>query len=96
MPIWAGCTNGPPHGRGGFLAGAAVFDPTAVDTVCLRSEFEAGRLQVMGEISTQYQGYPPDDPVHEPISALAESLAVPTLPDGAWTLARVAFSTDDD
>ncbi len=64
---------------GQFLAGVAVFDPQRADTTELRIEFEAGRLQVMGEIATQYQGYPPDDPANEPLFALAEELGVPTL-----------------
>lgn len=64
---------------GRFLAGAGVFDPLAADTAELRLEFEAGRLQVMGEIGTQYRGYPPDDPANEPFFALAEELGVPTL-----------------
>ena len=42
-------------------------------------EFEAGRLQVMGEIGAQYRGIPPNDPVLEPFFALAEALDVPTL-----------------
>lgn len=64
---------------GAFLAGAGMTDPTAVDTAHLRAEFEAGRLHVIGEIGTQYAGLPPDDPVHEPIFALAEALDVPVL-----------------
>lgn len=64
---------------GRFLAGGAVFDPLRADTAELRVEFDAGRLQVMGEIGTQYRGYPPDDPANEPFFALAEELGVPTL-----------------
>ena len=64
---------------GRFLAGVAVFNPQRADTAALRIEFEAGRLQVMGEIATQYQGYPPDHPANEPLFALAEELGVPTL-----------------
>lgn len=64
---------------GAFLAGAGISNPAVVDTASLRAEFEAGRLQVIGEIGTQYQGFAPDDPVHEPIFALAEALDVPVL-----------------
>jgi hypothetical protein len=64
---------------GRFLAGVAIFNPSAADTAALRAEFEAGRLQVMGEIATQYRGYPPDDPANEPLFALAEALDVPLL-----------------
>lgn len=64
---------------GRFLAGVAVFDPQRADTSELRVDFEAGRLQVMGELGTQYRGYPPDDPANEPFFALAEDLGVPLL-----------------
>ena len=62
-----------------FWAGPAVFDPANADTAFLRREFEAERLQVMGEIAAQYQGYAPNDPALEPFFALAEALDVPTL-----------------
>ncbi len=62
-----------------FWAGPAVFNPANADTAFLRTEFEAQRLQVMGEIAAQYQGYAPDDPSLEPVFALAEALDVPTL-----------------
>jgi uncharacterized protein len=64
---------------GRFLAGAGIRNPAKVDTAYLRSEVEAGRLHVIGEIGTQYAGLPPDDPAHEPIYALAEALDVPVL-----------------
>jgi uncharacterized protein len=66
-------------GQGRFLAGPAVFDPLRVDTAALRLEFQAGRLQVMGEVATQYGGFPPDDPANEQLFALAEQLDVPLL-----------------
>jgi hypothetical protein len=64
---------------GRFLPGVAVFNPQSADTAALRAEFETGRLRVMGEIATQYRGYPPDDPANEPFFALAEQLDVPFL-----------------
>lgn len=64
---------------GRFLAGAAVFNPASADTALLRRELEAGRIQVMGEIGTQYRGYPPEDPANEPFFALAEEFDVPVL-----------------
>lgn len=62
-----------------FFAGSAFFDPERVDISDIRSEFEAGRLQVMGEIGSQYAGYPPDDPAVDPFFSLAEEFDVPTL-----------------
>ena len=64
---------------GRFLAGAAVFNPARADTAQLRVEFEAGRLQVIGEIGTQYAGFAPNEPENEPFFALAEDLGVPLL-----------------
>jgi predicted TIM-barrel fold metal-dependent hydrolase len=64
---------------GRFWAGPAFFTPAGADTAFLRSEFEAGRLQVMGEIATQYRGFAPNDPALDPLFALAQDLDVPTL-----------------
>ncbi len=69
---------------GRFLAGAAIGAPEIgapdrVDTTSLREEFEAGRLHVIGEIFSQYQGFAPNDPALDPIFELAEQLDVPTL-----------------
>ena len=84
--------------RSRFLAGRAVLNPTRVDTAALRAEFEAGRLQVMGEIATQYQGFPPEHPANAFFFALAEQLDVPLLihtegiaggsPTGAFRIAH--------
>lgn len=62
-----------------FIAGAAVFNPADADTAVLRREFEGGRLEIMGEIGTQYEGFAPSDPALEPFFALAEALDLPTL-----------------
>jgi len=62
-----------------FLAGQSFSDPTTIDITALRKEFTDGKLDIMGEIATQYGGYPPNDPALEPIFSLAEELDVPTL-----------------
>lgn len=62
-----------------FLAGGATFHPSLTDTATLRQAFEAGELQVMGEIGAQYAGIAPDDPVLEPYFAIAEAYDVPVL-----------------
>ena len=43
----------------------------------LRELHRAGRLDVLGEITTQYAGIAPDDPRMEPYWALAEELDIP-------------------
>ena len=65
--------------KGQFLAGPVVFEPAWADTARIRRDLASGRLQVMGEIATQYQGYPPHDVANEPFFALAEEYDVPVL-----------------
>lgn len=43
----------------------------------LRAEIAAGRISFLGEITTQYLGLSPDDPMMRPYYALAEELDVP-------------------
>jgi len=64
---------------GRFIASPIVRDPADVDFAGLRREYEAGRFGGMGEIASQYNGIAADDPVLEPIFALAEEFDVPTL-----------------
>lgn len=47
------------------------------DIAELRRLHAAGRLKVLGEITTQYAGIAPDDPRLEPYYALAEELDIP-------------------
>ncbi|MCH8863223.1 MAG: amidohydrolase family protein [Proteobacteria bacterium] len=49
------------------------------DIEALRAEYVAGRLQGMGEITSQYLGIPPNALVLEPYFALAEEQDVPVL-----------------
>lgn len=49
------------------------------DIDSLRAEYLAGRLQGMGEITSQYLGIPPNAPNLEPYFALAEELDLPVL-----------------
>ena len=64
---------------GRFIASPLVFDPADVDLARLRREYEAGRFGGMGEVASQYFGIAADDPVLEPIFALAEEFDVPVL-----------------
>jgi predicted TIM-barrel fold metal-dependent hydrolase len=59
------------------LVGYGFDDPARLDAAFLRREHAAGRLQVLGEVGTQYAGVAPNDPRMEPIYALAEELDVP-------------------
>ena len=52
-------------------------DPAKADLEFIRKEAQAGRLQCIGEIGPQYFGIAPNDPVLEPIYALAEELDLP-------------------
>jgi len=61
-----------------FLAGVFVSRPGMPELAWLRSEYEAGRLQGLGEIATQYEGYEPSDPALAPYFALAAELDIPT------------------
>lgn len=43
----------------------------------LRTKIEAGEISVIGEITNQYDGIAPDDPLFEPYLQLAEDLDIP-------------------
>ena len=59
------------------LVGRAFDDPAEIDLDSLRREHAAGRLHVIGEVGTQYEGIAPNDPRMEPVYALAEELDLP-------------------
>jgi uncharacterized protein len=58
----------------GLLFGLEAGAP-AVDEV--RTMLKAGRFEVLGEVSIQYQGIEPSDPRFEPYLAVAEEMDVP-------------------
>ncbi len=65
------------------IVGAPLF-PSAAGNLAvwpeldhLRSEYRAGNLGAMGEITAQYVGISPSDPALEPYFALAEELDIP-------------------
>lgn len=69
------------------LIGYAFLDPAKVDLDFLRKEHAAGRLDVLGEVAPQYEGYAPNDPRLEPFFALAEELDIPIalhMHPGPW------------
>ena len=59
------------------IVGYSFEDPAQVDLGFLRQEKAAGRLDVLGEIGSQYEGIAPNDQRLEPIYALAEELDLP-------------------
>ena len=64
---------------GRFLPGLA-FQLGETDTLtvdALRELHAKGRLAVLGEITNQYAGIPPDDPRMEPYWAMAEAMDIP-------------------
>ncbi len=63
---------------GRFIASTTLWEPGSPDIEFLRGEYRAGRLHGLGEITTQYNGYRPDDPALDPYFAMAEELAIPT------------------
>ena len=80
-----GVLSGPPervaHWRreipGRFLAGLNYDGAGAYSPEAMRRMREAGTLDVIAEVTTQYAGIAPDDPRLEPMWALAEQLDIP-------------------
>ncbi|MGH9960261.1 MAG: amidohydrolase family protein, partial [Pyrinomonadaceae bacterium] len=62
-----------------FIASPFILEAGRPDPEMLRQEYAAGRLSGMGEIGTQLNGVPPNDPRLEPYFALAEELDLPVL-----------------
>jgi predicted TIM-barrel fold metal-dependent hydrolase len=60
-----------------FLIGYSFDDIAKLDLDFIRREHAAGRLKVIGEVGTQYEGLAPNDPRLEPVFALAEELDIP-------------------
>ena len=60
---------------GRFLAGMIIVEPDQHSAL----QDVAGRLQIMGEIGTQYRGYAPNDPALGWIFTMAEELDLPAL-----------------
>ncbi len=69
--------DGAPHRfLGGWMLDGGRSSPRIAR---LRRAFRSGRYSVLGEITSQYDSRPPDDPALEPYFALAEELDVPVL-----------------
>jgi uncharacterized protein len=63
---------------GRFIPAAFLPQPGTPTLEFLRNEYDAGRIEGLGEITTQYFGYRPDDLALSPYFALAAELDLPT------------------
>ena len=64
---------------GRFIASPYICDPADADFERIEAEYEAGRLQGMGEVASQYCGLAIDDGSLEEVFALADQYDVPVL-----------------
>jgi len=62
-----------------FMVGIRVRDPAELDLSELRVMLEFGRANIIGEVTSQYDDIPIDDPLLDPVFALAHELDVPIL-----------------
>ena len=69
-------TNAAP---GRFIASPFILKAGSSELEKLRPEYESGRFTAMGEIGTQLNGVPPNDPSLDPYFTLAEELDLPVL-----------------
>jgi len=63
----------------GICMSTSILGEPYPDPEMLRTEIKAGRIKVMGEIASMYDGLPPNDPKLEPYYALAEEMDIPVL-----------------
>ena len=63
----------------GICLSTSVLGEPYPDPEMLREEIKEGRIKVMGEIASMYDGVPPNDPCLEPYFALAEEMDIPVL-----------------
>ena len=64
---------------GRFIASPFILNAGSSNLERLRPEYASGRFNGMGEIGTQLNGVPPNDPSLEPYFELAEDLDLPVL-----------------
>jgi len=63
--------------RESFVTGILIGRPDDISYADLREHFESGRVQVLGELTLQYEAIPIDDPSVDPMLSLAYELDVP-------------------
>ena len=62
-----------------FLTGIAIWDPLQPNISLLQDEYKEGRLNIVGEIATQYNGFAPNDQKLDRFYKLAVEFDVPVL-----------------
>lgn len=62
-----------------FMLGAMVGEPKAADLKRITNDFKNGKLDVVGEIASQYYNYAINDPALDPLFTLAEKFDAPVL-----------------
>ena len=62
-----------------FMLGAMVGDPKAADLERIANDFKNGKLNIVGEIASQYYNYAANDPALDPFFTLAEEFDAPVL-----------------
>ncbi len=60
-----------------FIVGPMIGEPSEANLERIRKDIEAGKIQVMGELTSQYLGYPINDRSLEPIMKLAAEYDIP-------------------
>jgi predicted TIM-barrel fold metal-dependent hydrolase len=63
-----------------------------MSVVQLRTEIEQGRAGAVGEITAQYAGLDPNDPILEPYWALAEAMDVPVMIHTGTSFSGTAYA----
>jgi len=64
---------------GMFYTGIQFWNPLQPDISIIQEEFSQGRVNIIGEIGTQYYGFSPNDPKIDKFYELAVELDVPVL-----------------
>jgi len=67
------------YAQGLFLTGIAIWDPLLPDISFLKDEYSEGRLNIVGEIAAQYNGFAPNDPKLDRFYKLAVEFDIPVL-----------------
>jgi predicted TIM-barrel fold metal-dependent hydrolase len=62
-----------------FFTGIAIWDPLQPNISFLQNQFQEGRLNIVGEIATQYNGFAPNDPKLDRFYKLAVDQDIPVL-----------------
>ena len=62
-----------------FLNGFLVAEPDKIDYEVLNQDLKASKIKIMGEITSQYQGYSMNDPKLDTLFSIAEANDLPVL-----------------